>query len=542
MNIYDSNLEKNKANYFPLTPISFIERTAKTQPHSLSIIYEKKKFTWLETFLRCKKIAKSLINLGVKKNQTISVIAPNIPEMVELHFAIPMAGCVINAINTRLNTEVINFILEHGEAKVLFMDTEYASILKNLSFELLKNIKVIFIADENINLNLENSPDQIFYSDLLNIELDGFEFVYPDNEWDAIALSYTSGTTGNPKGVVTHHRGAYLNALSNIISWEMSLFSRYLWTLPLFHCNGWCFPWSLAAIANVNICLRNVRFEKILENIKENKVTHYCGAPIVHNLILSSLEKMELIIDPRIKGMVAGAAPPKNVFINAAKYGIDLTHVYGLTETYGPAALCEKKPDWDLLSIEDQAALNSRQGVNYLLQQDIKVLNNAMEEVPYDGQTMGEICFRGNITMKGYLKNKEATNESFKGGWFHSGDLGVVDQDGYLKIKDRSKDIIISGGENISTLELEDVLTMHPLIHEVAVVAKKDDKWGEVPCAFISLKDKNTKISKNEMVEFCASKLAKFKVPKYYVFTDIEKTPTGKIQKHLLRQKADEIK
>jgi len=542
MNIYDSNLEKNKANYFPLTPISFIERTAKTQPHSLSIIYEKKKFTWLETFLRCKKIAKSLINLGVKRNQTISVIAPNIPEMVELHFAIPMSGGVINAINTRLNAEVINFILEHGEAKVLFIDTEYASILKNLRSELLKNIKVIFIDDENINSNLQKSPDQIFYADLLNIELDGFDFLYPDNEWDAIALSYTSGTTGNPKGVVTHHRGAYLNALSNIVSWEMSFFSRYLWTLPLFHCNGWCFPWSLAANANVNICLRNVRFEKILENIKENKVTHYCGAPVVHNLILASLEQMELILDPRIKGMVAGAAPPKNVFINAAKYGIDLTHVYGLTETYGPAALCEKKSDWDLLSIEDQADLNSRQGVNYLLQQDIKVLDTDMEEVPHDGQTMGEICFRGNITMKGYLKNKEATDESFKGGWFHSGDLGVVDQDGYLKIKDRSKDIIISGGENISTLELEDVLIMHPLISEVAVVAKKDNKWGEVPCAFISLKDKNTKISKNEMVEFCALKLAKFKVPKYYVFTEIEKTPTGKIQKHLLRQKADEIK
>ena len=397
MSIYDSNLEKNKANYFPLTPISFIERTAKTQPHSLSIIYEKKKFTWSETFLRCKKIAKSLINLGVKKNQTISVIAPNIPEMVELHFAIPMAGGVINAINTRLNAEVINFILEHGEAKVLFIDTEYASILKNLSPELLKKIKVIFIEDENINSNLQRLPDQIFYADLLNIELDGFEFVYPDNEWDAIALSYTSGTTGNPKGVVTHHRGAYLNALSNIISWEMPFFSRYLWTLPLFHCNGWCFPWSLAANANVNICLRNVRFEKILENIRENKVTHYCGAPVVHNLILSSLEKMELILDPKIKGMVAGAAPPKNVFINAAKYGIDLTHVYGLTETYGPAALCEKKPDWDLLSLEDQAALNSRQGVNYLLQQDIKVLDNDMEEVPHDGHSMGEICFRGNI-------------------------------------------------------------------------------------------------------------------------------------------------
>ena len=542
MNKYDLNLEKNKANYFPLTPISFIERTAKTQPDSLSIIYEKKKFTWLETFLRCKKIAKSLINLGVKKNQTISVIAPNIPEMVELHFAIPMSGGIINAINTRLNAEVINFILEHGEAKVLFIDTEYASILKNLSSELLKNIKVIFIADENINSNLQKSPDKIFYADLLNIELDGFDFLYPDNEWDAIALSYTSGTTGNPKGVVTHHRGAYLNALSNIVSWEMSFFSRYLWTLPLFHCNGWCFPWSLAANANVNICLRNVRFEKILENIKENKVTHYCGAPVVHNLILTSLEQMELILDPRIKGMVAGAAPPKNVFINAAKYGIDLTHVYGLTETYGPAALCEKKPDWDLLSIEDQAGLNSRQGVSYLLQQDIKVLDTDMEEVPHDGQTMGEICFRGNITMKGYLKNKEATDESFKGGWFHSGDLGVVDRDGYLKIKDRSKDIIISGGENISTLELEDVLTMHPLISEVAVVAKKDDKWGEVPCAFISLKDKSIKISKNEMVEFCASKLAKFKVPKYYVFTEIEKTPTGKIQKHLLRKKADEIK
>ena len=293
------------------------------------------------------KIAKSLINLGVKKNQTISVIAPNIPEMVELHFAIPMAGGVINAINTRLNAEVINFILEHGEAKVLFIDTEYASILKNLSPELLKKIKVIFIEDENINSNLERLPDQIFYVDLLNIELDGLEFVYPDNEWDAIALSYTSGTTGNPKGVVTHHRGAYLNALSNIISWEISFFSRYLWTLPLFHCNGWCFPWSLAANANVNVCLRNVRFEKILENIKENKVTHYCGAPVVHNLILSSLENMGLTLNPKIKGMVAGAAPPKNVFINAAKYGIDLTHVYGLTETYGPAALCEKKPDWD---------------------------------------------------------------------------------------------------------------------------------------------------------------------------------------------------
>ena len=420
-----------------------------------------------------KKIAKSLINLGVKKNQTISVIVPNIPEMVELHFAIPMAGGVINAINTRLNAEVINFILEHGEAKVLFIDTEYASILKNLKTELLKKVKVIFIEDENINSNLHRVPDQIFYADLLNTELNGFESLYPGNEWDAIALSYTSGTTGNPKGVVTHHRGAYLNALSNIISWEMPFFSRYLWTLPLFHCNGWCFPWSLAANANANICLRNVRFEKILENIRENKVTHYCGAPVVHNLILSSLEKMELILDPKIKGMVAGAAPSKNVFINAAKYGIDLTHVYGLTETYGPAALCEKKPDWNLLSLEDQAALNSRQGVNYLLQQDIKVLDTDMEEVPHDGQTMGEICFRGNITMKGYLKNKEATDESFKGGWFHSGDLGVVDHDGYLKIKDRSKDIIISGGENISTLELEDVLTMHPLISEVAVVAKK---------------------------------------------------------------------
>jgi fatty-acyl-CoA synthase len=461
-------------------------------------------------------------------------MAPNTPAMFEAHYGIPMVGGVINALNTRLDASAIAFMLQHGEAKVLLVDREFTSVVSAALGLMEKSPILIDIAD--INLPDLPSISNLEYEIFLKNGDPNFNFELPSDEWDAIALSYTSGTTGDPKGVVTHHRGAYLNALGNAVTWTMPYFSKYLWTLPMFHCNGWCFPWTLAAIAGTSVCLRRVEADVIFKLIQDESVTHMCGAPVVYNTLINAAAKKSHTFESRVKGMIAGAAPPRAVIEGADLLGIDLTHVYGLTEVYGPAAVCAQHPEWEELSLEERAQKNGRQGVRYVVQEGMDVLDPATQKpVARDGETMGEICFRGNITMKGYLKNQKATDLAFDGGWFHTGDLAVIDMFGYVTIKDRSKDIIISGGENISTIEIEDVLYQHSGILEAAVVAMADEKWGEVPCAFVTLKSDSSPMNETDVFKFCQQRLAKYKCPKRVVFGPLPKTSTGKIQKTVLR-------
>ena len=533
---YESGLEPNPANFTPLTPVSFLAKAAYTYPDRIAVIHGSMRRTWKETYARARRLASALARRGIRRGDTVAAMLPNVPAMIELHFGPAMIGAVLNTLNTRLDAEAIAFMLDHGEAKVLFTDREFSGTVK-AALRLAKAKPLVIDVDDPLHEGGE-LLGALEYEALVAEGDPGFEWSHPPDEWDSIALNYTSGTTGNPKGVVYHYRGAYLNAVNNILDWSMPKHAVYLWTLPMFHCNGWCFNWTMAAAAGTNVCLRKVDPKLILELIREHRVTHYCGAPIVHSMLLNAPADWKKGIDHEVHCLVAAAPPPAAVIEGMGKMGFDITHVYGLTETYGPAAVCAKHPEWSQLALEEQVKRNGRQGVAYLLEEDMQVLDpETMRPVPADGETMGEIMFRGNITMKGYLKNPGATQEAFRGGWFHSGDLAVMQPDGYVKIKDRSKDVIISGGENISSQEVEDVLHGHPAVMMAAVVAQPDPKWGETPCAFIELKE-GASAGVEEIIEFCRARMARFKAPKTVVFGPLPKTSTGKVQKFLLRERA----
>ena len=536
--IYDTDLPRTEANFAPFTPLAFIQRTAEVYPDKLAIVHGELRQNWAQTYDRCRQLASALQKHGIGKNDTVAAMLPNTPPMVEAHFGVPMAGAVLNTLNTRLDPEAVAFMLDHGEAKAIIVDPEFAGIVKK-ALALRTSTAPLMVIDVEDALYGEGTKiGSVTYEAFVAQGDAKFAWKYPADEWDAIALNYTSGTTGNPKGVVYHHRGAATNAISNILEWDLPKHAVYLWTLPMFHCNGWCFPWTIAARAGVNVCLRRVEAKAIFDAIRHHGVTHYCGAPIVHGLLVNAPDEMKKGVPAGVKCMVAGAAPPASMIEGMEQMGFDLTHVYGLTEVYGPATVCAKHAAWDELDIGERARLNARQGVRYHLQRDARVLDPmTMQPVPMDGETMGEIMFRGNIAMKGYLKNPKATEEAFAGGWFHSGDLAVQYPDGYIKIKDRSKDIIISGGENISSIEVEDVLYRHPAVLAAAVVAKPDDKWGETPCAFLELKP-GAEVTKEDIVAHCKQHLARFKVPRYIVFGELPKTSTGKIQKFELRKAA----
>ncbi len=542
--MYVRGLDQNPANHVALSPISFIERAALVFPEKLAIVHGEFRQNWSQTFMRCRRLASALQKAGITTGDTVAVMLPNTPPMVEAHFGVPMAGAVLNSLNTRLDAASIAFMLNHGEAKLVIVDSEFAKVMRE-ALEILKKSHgrepMVFEAqDEPFVAPAALSPTT--YEDLVASGDPEFEVVLPSDEWQSICLNYTSGTTGDPKGVVYSHRGAATNAISNILEWDMGRHPIYLWTLPMFHCNGWCFPWTVAARAGVNVCLRKVDAQAIFDLIRTHGVTHYCAAPIVHSLLINAPDQMKAGVPSGVKAMVAGAAPPAAMIEGMEKLGFELTHVYGLTEVYGPAAVCVKHDEWDSLDISERARLNSRQGVRYHLQADVRVLDpQTMQPVPWDGQTMGEIMFRGNIAMKGYLKNPKATDAAFAGGWFHSGDLAVQYPDGYVKIKDRSKDIIISGGENISSIEVEDILYRHPAVLAAAVVAMPDPKWGETPCAFIELKPDST-VTDQDIVKFCKEHLAHFKVPRAVIFGEVPKTSTGKIQKFELRKQAGSAK
>ena len=531
---YDVGLEKNAANYTPLTPLSLLARTAHVYPQRVAVIHGERRFTWSEVYARCRSLASALRARGIDSGDTVAAMLPNVPAMYEAHFGVAMAGGVLNTLNTRLDAEAIAFMLDHGEAKVLLTDREFSATIG----EALKRTKcrplVVDVDDPAYQDGIRLG--EIEYEQLIAEGDPQFAWAHPADEWDAISLNYTSGTTGDPKGVVYHHRGAYLNALSNIVSWGMPPHPVYLWTNPMFHCNGWCFTWTVAAAAGTNVCLRKVEARAIFDLIREHRVTHYCGAPIVHSMLINAPEEWKRGIDHKVSCLVAAAAPPAAIIEGMQNMGFDITHVYGLTETYGPAAVCAKHEEWEALPLDKRVELNGRQGVWYHAQEDMTVIDPAtMQRVPWDGETMGEVMFRGNLTMKGYLKNRQATEAAFAGGWFHSGDLGVMQTDGYVKIKDRSKDVIISGGENISSLEVEDVLYRHPAVMAAAVVAKPDPKWGEVPCAFLELKE-GAQATAAEIIEHCRARLAHYKAPKHVVFGPLPKTSTGKIQKFILRE------
>ena len=538
---YDIGLDKTPANHVPLTPLSFLARSAAVYPDHVSTVYEGRSFTWSETYERCRRVASYLSGRGIGEGDTVAAMLPNVPAMNELHFAVSMAGAVLNALNIRLDAPSIAFQLDHGGAKIILVDPEFSSVIAE-ALILMKQPRPFVIDVDDAAFSGGKRIGEIEYETALSEGDPSFKPRMPDDEWDAIALSYTSGTTGNPKGVVTHHRGAYLNAVSNILAGNLGQHPVYLWTLPMFHCNGWCFPWTVAAAAGANVCLRKVDPSKIFELIQRHGVTHMCGAPIVYNTLINAADAPKGAKARPVVGLIAGAAPPVAVLEGAESIGIRLTHVYGLTEVYGPASVCAEQPGWDQLAPDQRAQLKRRQGVPYPLEEAVTVIDpETMREVPRDGETIGEVMFRGNIVMKGYLKNAKATEESFAGGWFHTGDLGVLDEHGYVIIKDRSKDIIISGGENISSVEVEDVLYKHPAVLFAAVVAKPDKKWGEVPCAFVELKD-GASATEAEIIAFCRSHMSGFKTPKAVVFGPIPKTSTGKIQKFMLRTQVDSAK
>lgn len=535
-NPYSQGLNAGKANYTPLTPLGFLERAAAVYPDKTAVIHGTLRRSYAEFSQRCQSLAAALKSHGVGPGDTVSVLAPNVPMLLEAHYGVPMAGAVLNAINIRLDPATISFILGHSEAKIFMVDTEFAETAAS-ALKLMKTPPPLVIESRD-PLYVGASPrlSDIEYETFL-MKAQPSPFTWPDDEWRAIALNYTSGTTGNPKGVVYHHRGAYLNSLGDILAFGLGVETVYLWTLPMFHCNGWCFPWSLAANAGTSICLRKVDPIQIFGLIAQHQVGFFCGAPIVHAMLINTPEDQRPVISHRVEAMIAGAAPPAAIIEGMSKLGFGITHTYGLTETYGPSAQCAKQDDWAQLDIGGQAERNSRQGVPYPMQEAMQVLDpDTLQPVPADGETMGEIMFRGNLVMKGYLKNPQATADAFAGGWFHSGDLAVCHPDGYAKIKDRAKDIIISGGENISSLEVEEALYRHPAVMAAAVVAQADERWGEVPCAFVELKPNST-LSAEEILAHCREHLARFKVPKAVVFGEIPKTSTGKLQKFVLRER-----
>lgn len=535
-NKYEQGLGKNAANFTSLTPLSFIERTARVFPDRTAVVHGETQRSWTETYQRCIKLASALNRRGINKGDTVAMMLPNVPASLEAHFGVPMCGAVLNALNIRLDAKTIAFILDHGEAEVLLTDKEFAPVI-NEALSLCEAKPLVIDVDDAL------APDgellgEIEYEAFLAEGNASYDWQYPENEWDAISLNYTSGTTGNPKGVVYHHRGAALNSLGNITAWAMPQRPKYLWTLPMFHCNGWCFPWTVTALAGTHICLRRTEPGPIYQSIIDHQVTHMCGAPIVMGMLVNASSQEQKTLPHSVKILTAGAAPPSAILEQIETLGFDVTHAYGLTECYGPGVVSEWHPEWDELPTAEKAAKKARQGVPYLVMQDLTVMDpETMQKTPADAQTMGEIFMRGNNLMKGYLKNETATEKAFLGGWFHTGDLGVMHPDGYIELKDRSKDIIISGGENISTIEVEGVLYQHPAVAEAAVVAKPDEKWGETPCAFVALKEE-AESSEEELIQFCRDNLAHFKCPKKIVFTELPKTATGKIQKFILREQA----
>ncbi|HEY0984692.1 acyl-CoA synthetase [Schlesneria sp.] len=540
-NPYDCNLDQVEANFAPLTPLSFLQRAEKVYPKRVAWVHGDQQSTYTEFAERCRRLASALAKLGIGRGDTVAIMASNVPPMLEAHYGVPLTGGVLNALNIRLEPSTIAFILEHGEAKVLITDREFSATIQPALEQLKKSGRTLTVID--IDDPQYQGPGHrlggMDYETFLKSGDPDYHSVVPSNEWDAIALNYTSGTTGNPKAVVYHHRGAYLLAMGNLLAWNMTAAPVYLWTLPMFHCNGWCFPWTLSAVGGTHICLRRVEAGAIINAIKQHRVTHLCGAPIILNLLIQSRDQIEL--DRTVEVMTAASAPPSSVIAGMEEIGFHVTHVYGLTEVYGPATVCDWHPEWNDLPLEERSRLKARQGVNYAVLEGLMVADPAtMQPCPADGKTIGEVMMRGNIVMKGYLKNPEATLEAFRDGWFHTGDLAVLHPDGYIELKDRSKDIIISGGENISTIEIEEVLSRHPAVLDSAVVAMPDEKWGERPCAFISLKSE-TGLTSSDIITFCRQHLAGFKIPKAVVFGPLPRTSTGKIQKTLLRERAREL-
>ena len=537
--IYETGLDKGPANFSPLTPLTLIERAASVFPDRCSVIHGERRYSWAQTYARCRRLASALAARGIGVGDTVAIMAPNVPEIYEAHFGVPMIGAVLNALNTRLDAATIAFILEHGEAKVLIADREFSSVVGPALKELGRDILVIDIDDAAADGG--ELLGEMDYEAFLEEGDPDYAWRMPQDEWEAISLNYTSGTTGNPKGVVYHHRGAYLNAMGNILTWSIPAHPVYLWTLPMFHCNGWCFPWTMAALAGTSVCLRRVEPAPIFAAFAEQRVTHFCGAPIVLGLLVNAKKSERASFEQQIKAMTAGAAPPATIIQAVETMGIEVTHVYGLTEVFGPAVVCAWHEEWDALPADERADIKARQGVRYPVLEGLSVADpETLIPVPADGKSIGEVLMRGNIVMKGYLKNPQATEEAFAGGWFHTGDLGVMHEDGYIELKDRSKDIIISGGENISTIEVEGVLYRHPAVLEAAVVARPDEKWGETPCAFVTLKEGAT-ASEQDIIDFCRQNMARFKVPRTVVFTTLPKTSTGKIQKFVLRDQAREL-
>ncbi|MFB0951525.1 MAG: acyl-CoA synthetase [Rhodospirillales bacterium] len=540
VSIYDIDLEQTPANHTPLSPLSFIRRTAAVYPDLASVIHGKRRYTWSETYARCRQLGSALSKHGVKAGDTVAVMASNTPEMYECAFGPAMIGAVVNALNVRLDADIIAFSLNHAETNVLITDTEFSSTMKAAIEKSGRDILVIDINDSEYSGDGELLGEMDYEAFIATGDPE-MEWSLPDDEWRAISLNYTSGTTGDPKGVVYHHRGAYLNAVCNVLGWNMTHHPVYLWTLPMFHCNGWCFPWTIAAMAGTNVCLRSVNAGSIFAAIDKHKVTHFCGAPIILNFVINATDEERCSFDHNIDIMTAAAPPPASTLAKIQEQGFNVTHAYGLTETYGPAVMCAWKSEWNDEPIEKQAYLKSRQGVNYHMLEELTVMDpETMQRVPADGETMGEVMFKGNIVMKGYLKNAKTTSESLADGWLHSGDLGVIQPDGYIQLKDRSKDIIISGGENISSIEVESTLYMHTDVSAAAVDAKPDDKWGETPCAFLEMKPGKTSTAE-EIITFCRDNLAHYKCPRTVVFAELPKTSTGKIQKFKLRDLAREM-
>ena len=541
MNPYETNLDKNEANYVPLTPLSFLERAKDIYPNYEAVVYESRKYTWSEVYKRCIKFASALDKLGIKTGDTVSVLAFNTPEIFEAHYSIPMVGAVINAINTRLDSKTISYILNHSEAKVLIVDRQFHDVVKKALEEVNSKITIIDIDDKDAKLTDSKNIGSLEYEEFLNSGDENFKWKMPKDEWQAIALGYTSGTTGNPKGVVYHHRGSYLMATGSAVAWNMPNQLNFLYTVPMFHCNGWCYPWTMSMIHGRVICLRNIDVKKIFDLIDKYEVTHFGGAPIVLNMLANAPEDQQKELKRKVYVLTAGAPPPSIIFEKMQKLGFEVMHVYGLTETYGHILQCAWNQEWDELDQNNQNEIRARQGVRYPNTEGVIVMDpETMMPVPHDGKTMGEIMIRGNVVMKGYFKDKEATEKSMDGGWFHSGDLAVTHPSGYIKIQDRSKDIIISGGENISSIEIENTISKHPAVSLAAVVAKPDEKWGETPCAFVELIEGKSS-SEEEIIKFCRETLAGFKLPKKVVFTPLPKTSTGKIQKFELRKQAKEL-
>ena len=541
MSSFEKNLDKNAANFVPLTPLTFLERAKDIYPNYEALVYEDRKYTWLDIYKRCTQFASALEKIGITKGDTVSVMACNTPEIFEAHYSVPMTGAVLNTINIRLDSKTVSYILEHSDAKVLIVDRQFHEVVKKALSNIKKEIKIIDIFDKYADQSKLGKIGDLEYEEFLKTGDTDYVWKRPDDEWQAISLSYTSGTTGNPKGVVYHHRGSYLMATGSAVAWNMPNRLVFLCVVPMFHCNGWCYPWTVPMLNGKTICLRNIDIKKIFELIETYKVTHFGGAPIVLNMITGASESDRKELKHKVYVLTAGAPPPSIIFKKMKSLGFEVMHVYGLTETYGHITQCAWNDDWNSLDEDKVNEIKARQGVRYPNTEGVSVIDpESMKPVPRDGKTMGEIMIKGNVVMKGYYKDKDATDKAMKDGWFHSGDLAVMHPDGYIKIQDRSKDIIISGGENISSIEIENTLAKHPSVSIAAVVAKPDEKWGEVPCAFIeAVKDKST--TEKELIDFCKETLANFKVPKKIEFCELPKTSTGKIQKFELRKKAKEL-